>query len=156
MSCDVESCDHQWSAEYKCRLCGAIRYASAPMWAACTKMKSGPRQVWLALWTFADRNTEKPRPVWPSNDLLRERCGGIGESTLLGHLATLKKLGWIRDRPGKNSRFELAWLKPYPPEFRTTPGISDPRNLGIQPPESRTSTLGISERDPRNSGTYLA
>jgi hypothetical protein len=129
-----------------------------------TKMLSGLRNVWMALWTFADWNTSAPPPIFPSNKAIRERAGGIGESTLQGHLSKLKAIGWIRESLVNGRRqFELAWVTPFcvdtreePPEIRApatnipiagnpedTPEYPDPplRNPGGAPPDIQTHTL---------------
>lgn len=110
----AERCDHEWGVDYVCTKCSAIKYASAPMWAACLRMKSGPRGVWLALWSFADFGTTAPPPIWPTNAQLRERAGGISESSLQGHLAALRgdRLIRVRIEAGRRA-IQLAWVDPF-------------------------------------------
>lgn len=147
-----EKCNHEWSTEYVCTLCGAIKYGSAPMWAVCTKMTSGPRQVWLALWTFADRDTDTPDPIWPGNAEICLRCGGISESTLQGHLKTLSAAGWITIRgEGRARKIALAWMHPNPPDIREP----EPPGYSGEPPEKSCEPPGYSGRTPRKSGPYL-
>jgi hypothetical protein len=144
-------CEHVWDDAYVCTLCGGIKYASAPMWAACLKLKSGPRTVLLALWSFANWHTDTPPPICPENSTIRERCGGIKESTLREHLATLKALGWIRMHEGRKRSIDLAWVKPYPPESRgDTDGNPAPDGIPA-PPEYQRPPDGISAGDHRNT-----
>jgi DNA-binding transcriptional ArsR family regulator len=96
-----------------CSLCSAIKYASAPMWAACTKMSGGPRGVWLAIWTCADRDTTSPDEVYPSNERIGERAGGVSARTVQRHLEQLEIDGWIRVSERKGRRYiRLAWAEP--------------------------------------------
>jgi DNA-binding transcriptional ArsR family regulator len=109
----ARGCQHEWSEDYVCSLCSAIKYASAPMWAACTKMSGGPRGVWLAIWTCADRDTTSPDEVYPSNERIGERAGGVSARTVQRHLEQLELAGWIRVTERKGRRYiRLAWAEP--------------------------------------------
>jgi hypothetical protein len=132
---------HAWSDHYVCTLCGEIKYSSAPMWVACAKMSSGPRSVWLAIWSCADRDTTSPKPVWPGNALLTERTGGIGERTVQRHIDALIKLGWIA-RTGETRRsFHLAWVEP----FKAHPvKIDTPTKLTTAPTKLTTAPTKLS------------
>jgi hypothetical protein len=109
----ARDCQHEWSEDYTCTLCCAIKYASAPMWAACTKMSGGPRGVWLAIWTCADRDTTSPDEVYPSNERIGERAGGVSARSVQRHLEQLELDGWIRVTERKGRRYiRLAWAQP--------------------------------------------
>jgi hypothetical protein len=168
-----DECEHEWTEDYVCSLCGHVKSGSAPLWVwELRGLKPGPRAVLLALWTVADRNTKTPRPVYPGNELLRRRANHITDSVLYAHLATLRKLGWIRDVEGRRRILQLAWSAPFAviaydvegqtsenqevpdsqnqeetSENQEVPDLSNPGpNLlksGVRPPGIRSETPGI-------------
>lgn len=106
-------CAHDWSELYVCSRCGSIKYASAPLWATMAKIPSGPRGPWLALWSFADRDTVAPDPVYPSNAAIAERCGRVTERTVQRGLEALALAGWIMIDASSGVRLiSLAWGAP--------------------------------------------
>lgn len=115
----ARQCPHIWNDAYVCEACGQIKYASAPMWAAVVKLPSGPRGVWLSIWSAADRDTVAPDPIYMGNDLIAERAGGVTVRSVQRSLEWLATHGWIRVwfRKGQHGRrgrryIDLAWENP--------------------------------------------
>jgi hypothetical protein len=55
-----DPCRHTWSESYVCTACGSIKSAKIPFAVLCEPIQSGPRNVYLALWSFADHDTTAP------------------------------------------------------------------------------------------------
>ncbi len=109
----TQGCQHEWSEHYVCTLCKAIKYGSAPLWAHEAPIACGPGRIWIALWTCADRDTTAPDPVYPGNELLQRRAGGLKSArSVQRSLDALALAGWIRIKERGGRRYIwLAWGK---------------------------------------------
>lgn len=112
------------------------------MWAVVTPMQSGPRGVWLAAWTCADRDTPDPEPVYPSNRVLAERAGGITPRSAQRHLEWLALAGWVRVVERNGQRYiHLAWIKPRQDWADAAKAAAESARIVMVSGESDTATI---------------
>lgn len=150
-----DRCDHDWSEEYICTVCGVVGTFAPPMWLWFHDgIKAGARTVLLALWTFADHNTKAPSPIFPSNKTIGKRLCGMAASTLREHLSYLKAEGWIRTVDGSPRALHLAWAAPFPVDERTIGDADGPGFLYVCMFSNGTVKVGCSESPARRIASH--
>lgn len=137
-----------------------VRHARIPFWALVLPLPSGPRGIWLGLWSFWNRQIP-PGPITAGNRAIAVRSGGVSTGTLARHLDRLEDLGWlVRRGLGSRRQIWLAWGDPGEISEIASPDPGNiaplhPGNIAPQIPAISPPTPAISPNNPRKIAAQI-